>query len=670
MPNLNDSVGILKGVGERREKAFLRNGIATVEDLLCFFPKDYRSGVIYPVSSQRCGQFSGFSLTVESAPGVVSMPGGRRFLRYLAKDEAGHPVHILHMNQPYLKRTIFKGDHFFYFGVLQEKNGKFYLFSPERMKTPPDPDKLRPVYPTLSGIPSKLTEKLVAQCLVSSLPAIRETLPEFLLSHFKLMGRARAIFSLHAPASEEVLKQAKRRFLFEELFSFRVRSLIFSNHIKTCLVPGFQNCNPEDFLTTLPFSPTAAQRRVIREIQKDLESDTLIHPMNRLIQGDVGCGKTVVAATAAYFAVQNKKSCLVMAPTEILANQHFAAFSKLFSPLGVPVFLLTGSTPKGKREKIFQETTKDLPYILIGTHALTEESAKCRNVSLAITDEQHRFGVRHRNLLGEKGGAVHSLVMSATPIPRSLAMFLFSEGNISLIDQLPPGRQVVDTLYVGEDKMPRIYSFLQERIREGQQVYIVCPLIENEEGESPLHSAAQEFSQVQKALPGVSVSLLHGRMKSEEKSRVMADFERGEIQVLVSTTVIEVGVDVPNATVMVIRSAERFGLSQLHQLRGRVGRGKEKSYCILVSSHSGKNARERLKKLCDCHDGMEIAKFDLENRGPGEFFGTRQTGFSSLPSFDRFSMDLVQEAARAAEYFLEKATEEELAPYAQKTRLN
>ena len=289
---------------------------------------------------------------------------------------------------------------------------------------------------------------------------------------------------------------------------------------------------------------------------------------------------------------------------------------------------------------------------------------------MAITDEQHRFGVRHRNLLGEKGGAVHSLVMSATPIPRSLAMFLYAKGKISIIDQLPPGRQVIDTLYVGEDKLPRVYGFLRERIGLGQQAYVVCPLIEDEEEKSPLQSATEEYEAIRKAVPGIPCALLHGKMKPKEKNEVMAAFQAGETKILVSTTVIEVGVDVPRATVMVIRSAERFGLSQLHQLRGRVGRGTEKSYCVLISSHSGKSARERLKKLCDCHDGFELAKYDLKTRGPGEFFGTRQSGFAGIDLGNAMTMELLKEASEAAETFIEAATPEEMIPFERGTRLN
>ncbi|MBR2615317.1 MAG: ATP-dependent DNA helicase RecG, partial [Clostridia bacterium] len=459
-------------------------------------------------------------------------------------------------------------------------------------------------------------------------------------------------------------------FATEGLFDFCVKAALFSEQNKKGRVAPFADVPLNDFLSRLPFRLTGAQKRVLEEIRGDLVGETDVAPMNRLIQGDVGSGKTVVAAAAAYLTAKNRRSTLFMAPTEILARQHYASLTKLFSHTDVPVFLLTGSTPKKEREAIFSATTTKIPYVLVGTHALTEEGARCENVALAITDEQHRFGVRQRNLLGEKGGAVHSLVMSATPIPRSLAMFLYAKGSISVIDELPPGRQRVETLYVGEDKLPRIYGFLKDTVAKGHQAYIVCPLICDEEGESPLQSAEEEYAEIQKALPGIECALLHGKMKNEEKNRVMESFQSGETKILVSTTVIEVGVDVPNATVMVIRNAERFGLSQLHQLRGRVGRGKEKSFCVLVSSHSGQTARERLRKLCDCHDGFELAEFDLKTRGPGEFFGTRQSGFGGMDLSDAISTPLLARVTEAAREFIRISPPEALRAYEMQTRLN
>lgn len=667
---LSSPVSLLSGVGEARKAALEKSGIRTIEDLIGVFPRNYQSGRIYPLSEERCDTYSGFHLTVDTTPAILTLARRRVCLRFTASDEAGTKVQILYFNQPYLRNQIFKGERYFFFGTLQEKNGIFYLFSPSREKEAPDPQKLRPVYPAIGKISSKQMEKLIEQCLVPTLAEIRETLPPAVIETFGLLSRAKAVFLLHCPSDEKSLEAAKYRFAFENLFRFSLKATLFSEKHSQKRVPAFRSVDWSEFFAALPFRLTDAQKKVLSDIEKDTVGRGTIPPMNRLIQGDVGSGKTALAWAAAYLAAKNGKSTLVMAPTEILAQQHYASFQKVFDPLHIPVFLLTGSTTKKERETIYRETGKDEPYILIGTHALTEETATCRNVALTVTDEQHRFGVRQRNLFSSKGGAYHSLVMSATPIPRSLAMFLYAAGHISVIDALPPGRLPVETLYVGEDKMPRVYAFLREKAELGQQSYIVCPLIEDEEEKSELRSAREEWDEVKKALPDIPSLLLHGKMKNDEKARVMDAFKKGEAKILISTTVIEVGVDVPRATVMVIRSAERFGLSQLHQLRGRVGRGSEKSYCVLVSSHSGKTARERLKKLCDCHDGFELAKFDLKTRGPGEFFGTRQSGFNGIDLTDAFSMEMIEKASIAAKEFLLSASEEDIASYGEETKLN
>jgi len=668
--SLFSPVGSLKGVGAKREEALAKSGISTVSDLLFRFPSSYRSGKIYPLSAERVGVFSYFHLTVDSTPVILNLKGRGKTLRYVASDEAGCAVQILHFHQPYLKNQIFSGQSLYFGGILQEKNGVFYLFSPTRETKRPEEDALFPVYPSSGGLSTKQMSGLLDQVLLSVLHEIPETLPRYVSERFGLIPRARAVYLMHRPTDEKSLQEAKYRFAFEELFRFSVQSSLFSLESSKKRVQALPFSDPGGFLDSLPFSLTGAQRRAIDEISKDLCGTGVIPPMDRLLQGDVGSGKTVVAAAAAYLVAKNGKSTLIMAPTEILAKQHAENFKKLFAPFDIPVFLLTGSTTKKEREQIFSRTTGEIPYVLIGTHALIEEKTRCGGVLLTVTDEQHRFGVRHRNLLGEKGGAIHSLVMSATPIPRSLAMFLHAKSRISVIDELPPGRQTVDTLYVGEDKMERIYSFLMEQIDSGRQAYVVCPLIEDEEELSTLISAADQMKEVQKELPSIPAALLHGKMKPAEKNAVMEKFSSGEVKLLVSTTVIEVGVDVPNATVMCIRCAERFGLSQLHQLRGRVGRGSEKSFCILVSSHSGKSARQRLKKLCDCHDGFELAQYDLKTRGPGEFFGTRQSGFVADPISDAFSMEMIRDAGEGARMFLERASSEEIAPYTGAVRFN
>lgn len=664
-------VGEIKGIGPKKEKALADGGIRTVRDLLWHFPKRYRSGKCYPVSSERCGSYAGFALTVISQPSVAFGQGGRRFLRFLAEDENHTRVTLLFFHQIYLKDQIHKGDLLYCYGVLQEKKNAFYLFSPERFDKKPDPEKLYPIYSPVGSVTGKQIEKWIGACLVPTLGEIAETLPDRVVSDNHLMGLAEAVFHLHCPTNENSLKRAKARFSFEGFFDFSVKAKLFSRSQSTVRIPAFPKSDTKPFIRSLPFSLTAAQLRVIDEIRRDLTGSEDIPPMHRLIQGDVGSGKTAVCAAAAYLTAINKKSTLMMAPTEILAEQHAKTFSRFMAPFSIPVLLLTGSTKAAERKAIRSITCSDRPYILIGTHALLEENALCHNVGLTVTDEQHRFGVRQRNLFGEKGGAFHSLVMSATPIPRSLAMFLYAKGSISIIDELPPGRKNVKTCYIGEQKMPELYGFLSEEYKKGHKAYIVCPLIEEgEDGGPDLQSAAEEFAAVKKELPAVPSLFLHGKMKHEEKKAVMDQFRNTDAGILVSTTVIEVGVDVPEATVMVIRNAERFGLSQLHQLRGRVGRGKDLSFCFLVSSHTGKAARERLKKLSECHDGFQLAEYDLRTRGPGEFFGTRQSGFSGAEFTDDLSLETIREASLAADFFLEKASPEELRCYEKDVRLN
>ncbi|MBP5289008.1 MAG: ATP-dependent DNA helicase RecG, partial [Clostridia bacterium] len=502
------------------------------------------------------------------------------------------------------------------------------------------------------------------------LAQIKDPLPERVRLSEKLVNLAHAVYSMHCPENETALAKARERLAFDRLFLFSVRASLFIRKTANIVVPGMKKIPLSDFTALLPFALTGAQERVIKEIWSDLTGDETVPPMSRLLQGDVGSGKTAVAAAAAYLCGRNGKSTLLMAPTEILARQHYEGFTRLFENTFLPVYLLTGSTTKKERQLLYEKTTKKEPYVLIGTHALFEDSALCDNAALTIIDEQHRFGVDQRNRLNDKGGAVHSLVMSATPIPRTLAMFLYAGSRISVLDELPPGRVPVETYYVGEDKKARIYAFLKEHALNGEQAYVVCPLIEDEEDQSPLQSAKGEWDSLRKHLPEIPSALLHGKMKPAEKEEIMGRFKACEIKILIATTVIEVGVDVPNATIMVIMNAERFGLSQLHQLRGRVGRGKKASYCVLVSSSGAKSARDRLQKLSSCQDGFELAQYDLDHRGPGAFFGTSQTGFDGLWDPSILSMPMFQKAGDAARAFIESATDKELEPYEELNHLN
>lgn len=667
---LTTPVRELRGVGPVAEGELKARGIHTVGDLMLLSPIRWQTEKLYPLSAERVGEFSGFHLTVVSDASLVHAKGRGRFLRYLCSDEDGTRVTLYFFNQIYLKNQIRKGQELFAFGVLQEKKGVFSLFSPKLRKEAPEGVKIRPIYSASHGLSTEKTERLLYLLPDELFDLIPETLPTLTLKRLSLPARGKALLTLHRPQSEEALQLAKKRFSFEALFRFCVQARLFHRQSTKETVQGLIPKRPlDEFFASLPFRLTGAQRRAISEIERDMSSEGRIPPMHRLLQGDVGSGKTAVAAAAAYLCAMGGKSTLVMAPTEILATQHANSFARFFEPFDIPVLLLTGSTPKRARDEIFRITQGNAPYILVGTHALVEEGTVCHGVGLAVCDEQHRFGVRHRNLLGDKNDGVHTLVMSATPIPRSLAMFLYTGENISVLDELPPGRQAVDTFYIGQEKLVGLYDFIRQRGEAGEKAFIVCPLIEDEEDESPLQSAVEEWEQVKKAIPSLSVGLLHGKMKSEEKETALSHLIEGKTQVLVSTTVIEVGVDVPRATVMVIQNAERFGLSQLHQLRGRVGRGKDKAWCFLVSSHPAKSARERLKKLCDCHDGFELARFDLEHRGPGDFFGTRQSGFDAALSVG-MDMEEMTSVSHEAELFLNEASPEELIPYEKATRLN
>ncbi|MBQ3866070.1 MAG: ATP-dependent DNA helicase RecG, partial [Clostridia bacterium] len=546
-----DGIETLKGVGEARAAAFRKAGVKTVQDLIFRFPVAWRSGKISPLSPDLAGVYAGFELTVSTAPQVSFYPGGRRAFKFTAEDDAGTKVIVLYFHQPYLKNQIFKGDRFFFFGSLREKKGKLYLFSPERQTDRPDPDELTPLYASLPGLSSKTISKLVGACLVPCLPAICDPLPERIRASEDLPTLSHAVFTMHRPESAEALERAKTRLAFDRLFRFSVQASLFTRRVSGRRVPGMKRVPLEDFARLLPYPLTGAQKRAIGEIWNDLSGGETVRPMNRLLQGDVGSGKTVVAAAGAFLAARNGKSTLIMAPTEILARQHFQNLSELFARSGIPVYLLTGSTTKKERGALYEKTTRREPYVLVGTHALFEDSALCENVSLTVIDEQHRFGVEQRNRLNDKGSGFHSLVMSATPIPRSLAMFLYADSAISVLDEMPPGRKPISTFYVGEDKKSRVYAFLKERVGQGEKAYVVCPLIEDEEGASPLQSAKEEWEALTSALPEIPAALLHGKMKPAEKEEIMATFKQGETSILVSTTVIEVGVDVPDATVMV-----------------------------------------------------------------------------------------------------------------------
>ena len=507
------------------------------------------------------------------------------------------------------------------------------------------------IYPLTAGLSNTVMLKSIRQALALCDPP-REILPPSIRQQYGILPAEQAYFAIHEPESMEQARQARARMIFEEFFVFSAGLSLMRASRENKQTPAYEDLDLEPFYGALPFTLTGAQTRAIAQIRKDFGRGA---PMNRLIQGDVGSGKTMVAAAAAYMTARNHRQTAFMAPTEILAEQHAQSLQKLFAPLGISVALLTGSmTPKEKR-LTREAIAAGQVSLVIGTHALLTETTAFQDLGLVIADEQHRFGVAQRSRLSEKGRDPHVLVMSATPIPRTLALLMYGDLEVSILDELPPGREPVDTFLVGESYRARINNFIRKQAAEGHQCFVVCPAVEENE-ELGVKSAAVWAETLQKTVfPDLRIALLHGQMKGSEKETVMGDFAAGKADVLVATTVIEVGVDVPNATLMVIEDADRFGLSQLHQLRGRVGRGRAKSYCVLVSHNRNPETLQRLKALCRTTDGFKIAEEDLRLRGPGDFFGSRQSGLPAFRMAD-LSIDLqtLQQAQEASARWIDE----------------
>ena len=512
--------------------------------------------------------------------------------------------------------------------------------------------RVLPIYPLTAGLSNSAVLKAVQQALAICQPP-EEIIPAAVRQRYGILPAEKAYFAIHQPASMQEAEMAKKRLIFEEFFVFSAGlSLMRAARAEKTALP-FQNTDMTAFYNALPFPLTGAQRRAIEEILADFGKGS---PMNRLLQGDVGSGKTMVAAAAAYCAARNGCQSALMVPTEILAEQHHASLSRLLTPLGIRVGLLTGSMKEKDKKAIRSAMADGAVDVVIGTHALLSEATTFANLGLVIADEQHRFGVAQRAKLSSKGLDPHLLVMSATPIPRTLSLIMYGDLDVSILDELPPGRQTVDTFLVSESYRPRINAFIRKQVAEGHQCFVVCPAVEENE-ELNIKSAEVWAETLQTAVfPDLKVSLLHGKMKGSEKEAVMGAFARQEADILVATTVIEVGVDVPNATLMVIEDADRFGLSQLHQLRGRVGRGSSKSYCILTTHNRNGETLQRLKAFCKTNDGFRIAEEDLRLRGPGDFFGSRQSGLPVFRVAD-LSLDLqtLKDAQAASAAWIDEA---------------
>ena len=638
MAKLSDPVTVLKGVGPTKAKQFAQLNIFTLRDLICHFPRGYEDRTkLVTIDALEADKPACFRAMVMNTPRTSHIRKGLDITKVQVADHTAR-LNLTFFNRKFTTDQLQYGKEYVFYGAVSGDFIGYNMASPSFESVDSEPVTTRrvlPLYPLTAGLSNASVVKAVRQALAVCDPPA-EILPESVRRAYGIPGAEGAYRAIHEPQSMAEAELAKKRLIFEEFFVFSAGLSLMRAARAEKKTESYVNFNMEPFYSALPFALTGAQRRAIDEILADFRRGT---PMNRLVQGDVGSGKTMVAAAAAYCAVNNRHQAALMAPTEILAEQHYQSLSRLLGPLGIRTVLLTGSmTPRQKREAREALAAGEADFA-IGTHALLSETTVFRDLGLVITDEQHRFGVAQRSKLSAKGADPHLLVMSATPIPRTLALLMYGDLEVSVINELPPGREPVDTFLVNESYRPRINAFIRRQVAEGHQCFVVCPAVEESEELGMKSATVWAETLRQTVFPDLRVSLIHGQMKGAEKEAVMASFAGGGADVLVATTVIEVGVDVPNATLMVIEDADRFGLSQLHQLRGRVGRGGNKSYCILTSQNRNPETLQRLKALCKTTDGFKIAEEDLKLRGPGDFFGSRQSG---LPTFRvaNLSMDL------------------------------
>mgnify|MGYP002541314936 FL=1 len=624
-------VRYLKGVGPKTAERFEKLGILTLSDLLCHYPRRYLDfSKPYSIAEAPADTECVVKAEVFAKPGGRILPGGRRMERITAGDDVSS-LEITWFNNPYAAQKLELGQEYYFQGIVTGGMLRRQMVNPQvRTDAQVKSSPFEAVYPQTEG----LTSSAIAKCVRQLLPhaeLLPDPLPSEMLKKYRLLSKADAVRAIHCPATEEEAFAARRRLIYEELLVLQLGIGRMKNHGAASTGAPMKKADASPFWESLPFSPTGAQRRAVEEILTDMSGET---SMNRLLQGDVGSGKTLVAAAAIWACIRAGYQAALLAPTEILASQHAENLNRLLSPFGMRVALLTGGMKAAARRTTLAAIRNDEADLIVGTHAILSEGVEFARLGLAVVDEQHRFGVRQRGLLAEKAANPHLLVMSATPIPRTLGLLMYGDLDISILDELPPGRKPVKTRCITGKKRADLYGFLDREIDSGRQVYIVCPAIEDTGG-SGLNAVKSYYEDIAKAyLPDRRVGLMHGKLKPKEKAEVMDDFKSGRLDALVSTTVIEVGVDVPNATVMVIENAERYGLSALHQLRGRVGRGAAESWCFLVSDNASESVQKRLKFLCSTSDGFAVAQYDLETRGPGDFFGSRQHGLPTLQIAD------------------------------------
>ncbi len=615
----------LKGVGSKRAELYHKLGIDTVSALLHFYPREYEdwsrtvSIAEAPFDEKCC-----IKAIVGHDAAEYRIRKGMTLYKTSVTD--GQSVmNITIFNNKYAAARLKTGEEFLFFGKVGGTFLRREMNSPLIAKAVSG-EKIRPIYRQTEGISSTLTEKLMTQAVSCIKETMYDFLPEYIREKYELLPYGEALKKIHFPSSFEDVEKARKRLVFNELFTLQLGMIRLKGRNRQQTSCNIKKDYTDEFFSLLPFSPTGAQKRAVEDAVRDM---FLSVPMSRLVQGDVGSGKTAVAAAVIYTAAKNSLQSSMMAPTEILARQHYKSLTDFFKGTDVKCGLLTGSMTKKEKDEVKAKLESGEIQVVVGTHALIQSNVKFKNLGLVITDEQHRFGVEQRSALAEKGKNPHTLVMSATPIPRTLALIIYGDLDISILDELPPGRQPVETYCVQGKLHKRVYNFIKKQLDEGRQAYAVCPLVE--EGDTDLISAEEYAHKLSEGeFRDYTVGLIHGKMKPAQKDEVMEAFASGKIQLLVATTVIEVGVDVPNAAVMVIENAERFGLSQLHQLRGRIGRGKHKSTCILISDAQNPDTKERLKVMCQTCDGFKIADEDLRLRGPGDFFGSRQHGLPGL----------------------------------------